>query len=106
MNLAQKIKSKVSFTLNLKQNNARYIVSVKNLYTGKLPTAKALTKINFADFDSVGGWTDDKTNIYYLDANLHFKDKYKAKTIGLALDQIAIFDSKEKRVINLKYKNS
>jgi len=106
MNLAQKIKNKVSFTFNLKQNNARYIVSVKNLYTGKLPTAKVLAKINYADFDSIGGWTDDKTNIYYLDANLHLKDKYKAKTIGIALGQIAIFDSKEKRIINLKYKNS
>ena len=106
MNLAQKIKNKVSFTFNLKQNNARYIVSVKNIYTGKLPTAKVLAKINYADFDSIGGWTDDKTNIYYLDANLHLKDKYKAKTIGTALGQIAIFDSKEKRIINLKYKNS
>ena len=106
MNLAQKIKNKVSFTFNLKQNNARYIVSVKNIYTGKLPTAKVLAKINYADFDSIGGWTDNNTNIYYLDANLHFKDKYKARTIGIALDQIGIFDSKEKRVINLKYKNS
>lgn len=101
-NLAQNIKLKNDFTSSLGGNTARYIVSVKNIYTGKNPTAKLINKQPLQDFDSIGGWKDKKTGKYYLDLNLHFARLNRAIQIGKALNQIAIFDRKLKKVINLK----
>lgn len=54
-NLAQNIKLKNDFTTSLGGNTARYIVSVKNIYKGKNPTAKVINKQPLHDFDSIGG---------------------------------------------------
>jgi hypothetical protein len=43
----------------------------------------------------------DENNNYYLDLNIHLDSKEDALKIGSLYDQLAIYDQKEKKVINL-----
>ena len=95
------IKNKLPFTYNLKQSTSRFIVSIKNVYKGKTPKANELINVkNLNKFDSLGGWMDENNN-YYLDLNIHLDSKEDALKIGSLYDQLAIYDQKEKKVINL-----
>jgi len=105
--LINKVNAKQNFTYKLSDSKSRYIVSYKNLYTGKNPSLESeliLTIEKFINsnmYDSLGGWYDKKTNLYYLDANLHISDINIALKIAKLKNQIAIFDNKEKQVIYL-----
>jgi len=100
-NIQYYIKNKLPFTYNLKQSTSRFIVSIKNVYKGKTPKANELINVkNLSKFDSLGGWMDENNN-YYLDLNIHLDSKEDALKIGNLYDQLAIYDQKEKKVINL-----
>lgn len=94
------INNKKPFTFPLKKNLARYIVSIKNVYTGKFPKANQLVNINTKGFDSLGGWNDEQEN-YYLDLNKHFDSIETALKVAKDNKELAIFDSLKNKVINL-----
>lgn len=102
--------SKSNFTFDLTNNKNRYIVSCNNLFTGINPSLQfdlistISNSINLRKFDSLGGWFDPKTKIYYLDTNLHFQDLKIALLFAKENKQIAIFDQKTKTTIYLNNK--
>tara|TARA_B100000809_G_scaffold242138_1_gene265947 strand:- start:238 stop:618 length:381 start_codon:yes stop_codon:yes gene_type:complete len=103
---------KQDFTINIgKENtiNSRYIVSCYSLYLGTNPSLdfELLTNVNDICencnlmFDSVGGWLNKETNLYSLDANMHFNDLNFALKFAKVNKQLAIFDKETKQVIYL-----
>lgn len=95
------IKNKLAFTYKLKNTSARFVVSIKNVYKGKTPKANELINVkNLNKFDSIGGWSDENDN-YYLDLNIHLDSKDDAIKIGNLYDQLAVYDLKDNKVINL-----
>lgn len=105
--ILNKANNKIDFTHYLKESSKqkRYIVSITEIYKGTNPSLQfdLLTKISkiihFNNFDSIGGWYNNEDKMYCVDANIHFNDIVKAKIIAAANKQVAIFDSKENKVI-------
>lgn len=103
---------KQDFTINItneKSKDNRYIVSCFNLYTGKNPSlnfelfgnVENICKNLDCWFDSVGGWLNKDTNVYSLDANMHFNDIDFALKFAKVNRQIAIFDKVTNQCIYL-----
>jgi len=103
---------KQNFTINIGIENTvknRYIVSCYPLYLGGNPSLDfdLLSKVSaICDncnslFDSVGGWLDKETNLYSLDANLHFDELDIALRFANVNKQLAIFDKETEQVIYL-----
>ena len=82
-------------------NHLILFASIKNIYKGKTPKANELINVkDLNKFDSIGGWSDENNN-YYLDLNIHLDSKDDAIKIGNLYDQLAVYDLKENKVINL-----
>jgi len=103
---------KQDFTINIgKENtvNSRYVVSCYSLYLGENPSLDfdLLSNVNNICencnlmFDSIGGWLNKETNLYSLDANMHFNDLNFALKFAKVNKQLAIFDKETKQVIYL-----
>ena len=103
---------KQDFTINISKEKSienRYIVSSFNLYEGKnasldfdlFDKVDNIININKGLFDSIGGWLNKETNIYSLDANIHFNDINFALKFAKANKQTAIFDKVENKEIYL-----
>jgi len=103
---------KQDFTINIGKEKtvySRYIVSCYSLYSGTNPSLdfELLTNVNDICencnlmFDSVGGWLNKETNLYSLDANMHFNDINFALKFAKVNKQLAIFDKETKQVIYL-----
>ena len=103
---------KQDFTINIgKENtvNSRYVVSCYNFYLGSNPSLDFDLLTSVEDicencnlmFDSIGGWLDKETNLYSLDANMHFNDINFALKFANVNKQLAIFDKETKQVIYL-----
>jgi len=111
INLEQKIYNNVvykqEFTIKLNSSKSRYIVSIKNLYTGINPSNdmdlrnKINKIIDSKQFCSIGGWMDTKTNLYYIDANLHIDNLSFALIAATTNKQKAIFDTLTNKVVIL-----
>jgi len=92
-------KTEFTYFLNEDKKYYRYIVSCKGIYKGINPSLQTNLNILISDilklnkYHSIGGWFDAKTGIYYLDANLHFKNIDTAKLLAIKNGQIAIYDS-------------
>ncbi len=105
--ITNKANSKQDFTFSLKNKDKRFIVGTENIYKGVNPSIDSNLIINIANiltncnYDSVGGWLDKNTNIYYLDANKHFAVLEEAISEGKENKEVAIYDTKENKVINL-----
>ena len=105
-----KINAKQNFTTNLSNTKNRYIVSYKNIYKGRNPSLffdlpivlRENLTLNY--YDSIGGWFDNKTNLYYLDLNIHFSILETALKFAKQTNQIAIFDNFKKQLIYLNNK--
>ena len=103
---------KQNFTINIgKENNVnnRYIVSCYNFYLGSNPSldfdlltsVEDICKNCNSMFDSVGGWLNKETNLYSLDANMHFNDLNFALKFAKVNKQLAIFDKETQQTIYL-----
>ncbi len=105
--IVNKANNKQEFTFSLKNKDKRYIVGTKNIYKGANPSIDSNLIINIANvlnssnFDSIGGWEDKNTSTYYLDANLHFEVLQEAIAAAKKNNELAIYDAKENKVINL-----
>jgi len=104
--LINKINAKQDFSHSINDNSRRYIVGMKNLFTGKNPSLRYENIYNDVlnldkSFDILGGWTDPDTNIYYVDLCNSYNCVFDAMNQARANNEIAIFDSKENKVINL-----
>ena len=102
--ISNNIDYKQDFTINLSKSENRYIVSIKNLYIGTNPsidfelTGRVRDIISSGQFDSIGGWTNIDGE-YYVDANIHLKRLEFAVTVAKKNNQIAVYDSFEKKLI-------
>lgn len=103
---------KQDFTINISKENSvnnRYIVSCYPLYLGINPSLDfdLLTSVNNICencnlmFDSIGGWLNKETNLYSLDANIHFDNLEFALKFAKINKQLAIFDKETQQVIYL-----
>jgi len=105
--ITNKANNKQDFTFCLKNKDKRYIVGIKNIYKGANPSLKCSLISDISNvlknytFDSIGGWMDKNTNVYYLDANMHYNDKIEALKVAKKIGEIAIFDTLKNKVINL-----
>ena len=107
--ITQQINNKANarrdFTTYLNKSKDRYILAVKNIYTGANPSicfdliSKISDSIEKNIYDSIGGWMDPETNIYYLDANMHFNNLNECISNAKGLGEIAIYDTIENKVI-------
>lgn len=105
--ITNKANSLRDFTFNLKNKN-RYIVSYKNIYTGKNPSMQTDLCVKISNIlekencCSIGGWKNPENNLYYLDCNRHFYYLLDALTFAKLNNQIAIYDTHKKEVLYTK----
>ena len=105
-NIINKINAKQDFTINLKENTKRYIVGVKNLFTGSNPSTQYETIykdiMNREEkFDSVGGWLDKDSMIYFVDYSMQINNLSDALELAKQHNELAIWDSLENKEIRL-----
>jgi len=102
-NITNKAHAKKDFTTYLTKLKGRYIVSVKNIFTGKNfvnchdMIIRVSNILDSGHYDSIGGWNFKDT--YFVDANLHFDSLDLAIQSAKNNKQIAIFDTKENKTI-------
>jgi len=104
--LANNIRAKKDFTLNLGIENSRYIVGAVNLFTGNPAKLQdnlfkriESWKEDFADFDTIGGWMDAETGLYYVDLGFRYSNLDIALDRARVFKQISIYDELEKKLI-------
>ena len=103
--IINKINAKENFTHSINKS-LRYIVGSKNLFTGENPSLQYVNiyddilKLN-TKFDTIGGWTDPNTKIYYVDYSKTFEDVFEALNVARQNNEIAIYDTLENKTIKL-----
>jgi len=103
-NIINKINAKQDFTINLTENAKRYIVGVKNLFSGSNPSTqydniyKDIMNPD-KDFDSVGGWLDKDSMIYFVDYSMQLNNLSDALELAKQHNELAIWDSIENKEI-------
>jgi hypothetical protein len=101
--------AKTDFTINLnkKDSKNRYIVGCNLLYIGHNPSLQydlistIKKNISIDLYDSIGGWFDKDTDLYYVDMNFHIQDITFALKWAAVNKQLAIYDQQEKQVLYL-----
>ena len=107
------INQEADFTQKLSgsHRDGRYVVATRNVWTGKLPSHKAdmlsvvtqgIEDAKASGCDSIGGWKDKNTGIYYVDACVHFQYKSQAMEVAIANEEIAIYDLFEQEEIRVE----
>jgi len=97
-------------------NSGRYVVGTLNLYTGVNPSLEtgdadgwgslqSLIATAIEDGESVGGWMDTTTGIYYVDCVAMTNELHVAKTLGHENDELCVWDSHDEVTIDI-YKQS
>tara|TARA_R110002050_G_scaffold276089_1_gene421270 strand:- start:47 stop:403 length:357 start_codon:yes stop_codon:yes gene_type:complete len=104
--LINKINAKQDFSYSLNNDTKRYIVGDKNLFSGKNPSIQYDLIYNDIleldnSYSTIGGWTDPKTNIYYVDYSLSFDSVFDALEVARENKEIAIYDTLENKAITL-----
>ena len=105
-NIINKINAKQDFTVNLTNQSKRYIVGVKNLFTGSNPSTQYETIYKDimnpeAKFDSVGGWLDKDSMIYFVDYSMQLDNLSDALQLAKENNELAIWDSLDNKEIRL-----
>ena len=104
--LVNKINAKQDFTYSITGVNKRYVIGVKTLFMGKNPSLQynlIYDDIYNLDnrFDSVGGWLDTETGIYYVDYSVQMDDLFDAMQLARENNELAIYDTVENTEIKL-----
>jgi hypothetical protein len=103
--LVNKINAKQDFSHSINESK-RYIVGDTNLFTGKNPSLQYdniysdILNLN-TKFDTIGGWTDPDTNIYYVDYSYSYNCVFDAMAKARENKEIAIYDTLENKTINI-----
>tara|TARA_Y100001958_G_scaffold154434_1_gene143382 strand:+ start:837 stop:1229 length:393 start_codon:yes stop_codon:yes gene_type:complete len=91
--------------------DGRYVVATSNVWKGKLPSHEpkmisiitdAVSDALFGGCDSIGGWKDKETGMYYVDMCVHFQYKSEAMEVAIANEEIAIYDLFEEKEIRVE----
>jgi hypothetical protein len=115
MNLTQELTNRVNaerdFTYNLNENRTgRYVVASSNVWFGTNPShkyhiisvmAEGIERARSRGCDSIGGWKDKETGIYYVDMNCHYTNRSEAIQSAVANNELAIYDTVTELVINI-----
>ena len=102
-----RINSRVDFNHNLSGSTGRYVVGISNLFTGTNPSLEfdlitlLGSTLERTDIDSIGGWLDTETNIYYVDICRNFDSLEESTRVGRELNEISIYDLTDEVVINM-----
>jgi hypothetical protein len=103
--ILNKANSKQEFTTVLNDNAGRYVVAHKNLYLGSNPSnrfdliERISDTVDNNEHHSIGGWIDQDTGNYWLDANIHYNNFTLAIETARHLGEIAIYDTIDNKVI-------
>jgi len=108
--LINKINNKTDFTHFINANtDKRYIVGCLNLYTGKNPSTDWLDSgywvretLERKKYDTIGGWLDTETGIYYVDASMLYLTLSTAMNTACMLGEKAIYDWQDQKVLYVK----
>ena len=111
--VTNRINQEVDFTQKLsgEHRSGRYVVATMNIFEGELPShnphmlsfvTDAIDNAHAYGADSIGGWKDKETGIYYVDMCVHFQDKSEAMKVAIANEEIAIYDLLEEKEINVE----
>lgn len=103
--LINKINAKQDFSHSI-NDCKRYIVGDTNLFTGKNPSLQYDNIYNDIlnldnKFDTIGGWTNQETGTYYVDYSYSYNCVFDAMNKARQNGEIAIYDTKENKTINL-----
>jgi len=108
--IVNKANAKQDFTHDIINDfEGRYIVSHKSILTTNNPSLcfnlneLVSTSLDTEKYDSIGGWLDTDTDLYHLDANVHYKYLETAVLAGKLMKQKAIYDTVENKIITIKY---
>lgn len=96
-----KVNAMIDFTYPKPQN--RYVVGTVNLFTGQNPSQNwediySLYRL-INDVEGIGGWKDKQTKTYYVDVVKTYNDLNVVIMVAKCFKQVAIWDSKDKKVI-------
>lgn len=100
--IANKINSKEDFTHCFGTSSNRYVVAHQTVWEGENPSHGygmrerishdiTLGK-DLLQCDSIGGWLDKETGVYYVDLNRHYDNLGVARAAAIHNDQVAIYD--------------
>ena len=122
--LAQRTYNRVCQQLDFTEkngNSGRYVVGTCNLYNGVNPSLESANESYMDKLDvrylqsliveaiengeSVGGWMDTTTGIYYVDCVAMTNELHVAKTLGHENEELCLWDSHEEVTIDI-YKQS
>jgi len=103
--LINKINAKQDFSYSINECK-RYIVGDKNLFMGKNPSMQYDLIYNDIlnldnSYDTIGGWTDPATKIYYVDYSYSYNCVFDAMEKARENKEIAIYDTVENKTINI-----
>ena len=81
-----------------------YAVAIKETQNnfGNEGIKRVLEAVKSGKANAIGGWYDDQTGLYYYDATLVVSDLETAIRLGIANDQLAIFDLNRMEEIRLQ----
>ena len=107
--IVNKINSKQDFTHYINDDpNLRYVVGVKNLFTGKNPSMEWFNSSaaidNALKLDSIhgiGGWVDPSDGMYYVDCVNAYLTLGIAMGVANHFNEVAIYDRKENKVLDV-----
>ena len=103
--LANKINAKQDFTYDYQVNPERYVVGLKNLFTGTNPSLQgsaldiARIGLQAEAGDCFGGWLDTDDGIYYVDISTRTNNLHTALKQARERGEVAIYDSLKDVVI-------
>jgi|TARA_R110000787_G_scaffold15296_1_gene47251 hypothetical protein len=104
--LINRINAKQSFSHVIGESK-RYLSGCKNLYTGNNPSLNYynvyndLSNLENTKYDSIGGWLDSETGLYYVDYCKSFNNVFDAMAEGRTNGELAIWDNVENKEILL-----
>lgn len=104
--IANKINSKEDFTHCFGTSSNRFVVAYRAVWEGKNPGYGNGMRVRISDAialgkdilhcDSIGGWLDKETGVYYVDLNRHYDNFGVARAAAIHHDQVAIYDLVDK----------
>lgn len=96
------------FSIVIKGELKRYVVAnthneYKNIWSKEVQELLKQAKENMYIYDNVtiGGWTDEVTGKYYIDAGMSTDELEYALNVARYYKQLAIYDTKENKSIYL-----
>ena len=106
-NLINKVNAKQDFTFVI-GHSRRYVAGCQTLFEGTNPSQQYnniyedFNNLNNI-YDTIGGWSDSETGIYYVDYCKSYNNLFDAIEQAKLNNEIAIYDTIENKEIIIQY---